>query len=347
MVKVQKSDTKKMRVLVTGGAGFIGSHLVDALVNDGYSVVVIDNLSTGKRSQVNKKAKFIKADIRNLKKIKPYFKGTDRVFHLAARVHIQPSIKDPVPTFDNNVTGTLNVLLASRDAGVKRVIYSASSSAYGDQDTAPLYEEMTPHFKNPYALSKYVGEELCRLFSGLYGLTTVSLRYFNVYGPRQVATGVYAAVLGTFIKQFKDGEPLTIVGDGNTQRDFTHVFDVVKANLAAAKSDKVGRGEVINIGTGKNYSINEVASMILTPPEQGYMLPARDFTNPHLTGGVIPSVKPETVLASAVRGNRVTYLPPRPGETRRSLANTSLARQLLGWKPTISLEEGLAMMKKL
>ncbi|MEK7154348.1 MAG: NAD-dependent epimerase/dehydratase family protein [Patescibacteria group bacterium] len=347
MVKVQKSDTKVTKVLVTGGAGFIGSHLVDALVEEGYFVVVIDNLSTGKRSQINKKAKFIKADIRNLKRIEPYFKGVNLVFHLAARVHIQPSIKDPVPTFDHNVTGTLNVLLASRDAGIKRVVYSASSSAYGDQDTAPLYEEMTPHFKNPYSLSKYVGEEMCRLFSALYGLETVSLRYFNVYGPRQVATGAYAAVLGAFIKQFKDGKSLTIVGDGNTQRDFTHVFDVVKANLAAAKSDKVGKGEVINIGTGKNYSINEVASMILTPPERGYMLPARDFNNPRLTGGVVPNVKPETILASAVKENRVIYVSPRPGETRRSLANISRARQLLGWKPSISLEEGLATLKKL
>ncbi len=339
-----KTDTKK--VLVTGGAGFIGSHLVDALVEEGHSVVVIDNLSTGKKSQVNKKAKFIKADIRNLKKIKPCFKGVNLVFHLAARTSIQPSIKDPVSTFDHNITGTLNVLLASRDAGVKRVVYSASSSSYGDQDTLPLHEEMTPRFKSPYSLSKYVGEELCRLFSNLYGLESVSLRYFNVYGPRQIATGAYAAVVGVFLKQFKDGKPLTIVGDGSVQRDFTHVFDVVRANILAVQSIKVGKGEVINIGTGKNYSINEVASMILTPPERGYMLPARDFNNPRLTGGVVPNVKPETVLASAVRENRISYIPSRPGETRCSLANTSKARQLLGWKPTISLEEGLAALLK-
>jgi UDP-glucose 4-epimerase len=346
MVKAQKSDMKTTKVLVTGGAGFIGSHLTDALVNDGHSVVVIDNLSTGKRSQVNKRAKFIKADIRNLKKIKPYFKGVDLVFHLAARARIQPSIKDPVSTFDHNITGTLNVLLAARDAGIKRVVYSASSSSYGDQDTVPLYEEMTPRFKNPYSLSKYVGEEMCRLFSNLYGLETVSLRYFNVYGPRQLLSGAYATVVGIFLKQFKDGKPLTIVGDGGIKRDFTHVSDVVRANILAAQSTKVGRGEVINIGTGKNYSINEVASMILAPPERGYMLPARDFNNPRLTGGVIPNIKPETVLASAVRENRVAYIPPRPGETRCTLANTSKARQLLNWKPSISLEEGLAMLLK-
>ncbi len=345
MEKAQKNDARAKKVLVTGGAGFIGSHLVDALVEEGHSVVVIDNLSTGKRSQVNKKAKFIKADIRSLKKIKPYFKGADCVFHLAAKARIQPSIKDPVPTFDHNVVGTLNVLLAAHDAGVKRVIYSGSSSSYGDQDTLPLFEEMIPRFKSPYSLSKYVGEELCRLFSGLYGLETVSLRYFNVYGPRQLLAGAYATVIGIFLKQFKDGKPLTIVGDGGIRRDFTHVSDVVKANILAAQSAKAGKGEVINIGTGKNYSINEVASMILTPPERGYMLPARDFNNPHLTGGVIPSAKPEAVLASAVRENRVAYISPRPGETRCTLANTSKARQLLGWKPTVSLEEGLAMLK--
>ena len=345
MAKVQKNDTKAVKVLVTGGAGFIGSHLVDALINDGHSVVVIDNLSTGKRSQVNKKAKFIKADIRNLKKIKLYFKGIDLVFHLAARARIQPSIKDPVSTFDHNITGTLNVLLAARDAGVKRVVYSASSSSYGDQDTVPLYEEMIPRFKSPYSLSKYVGEEMCRLFSNLYGLESVSLRYFNVYGPRQLLSGAYATVMGIFLKQLKDGKPLTIVGDGSIQRDFTHVSDVVRANILAAQSNKVGKGEVINIGTGKNYSINEVASMILTPPERGYVLPARDFNNPRLIGGVVPNVKPETVLASAVRENRVTYIPSRPGETRCTLANTSRARQLLNWKPSISLEEGLAMLK--
>ncbi len=335
-----------MKALVTGGAGFIGSHLIDALIKEGHSVIVIDNLSTGKRSQVNKKAKFVKADIRNLKKIKPYFKGADLVFHLAARARIQPSIKDPAPTFDHNIIGTLNILLASRDAGVKRVIYSASSSSYGDQDTLPLYEEMTPRLKNPYSLSKYVGEEMCRLFSNLYGLETVSLRYFNVYGPRQLTTGAYATVMGIFLKQLKDGKPLTIVGDGNIQRDFTHVFDVVRANIAAAGSPRVGKGEIINIGTGKNYSINEIASMILTPPDRGYVLPVRDPNNPRLIVGFAPNIKPETVLASAVREGRVVHIPSRPGETRRTLANTSKARQLLNWKPTISLEEGLATLKK-
>lgn len=324
-----------MKVIVTGGAGFIGSHLVDALVKEGYSVTVIDNLSTGKKSQVNKKAKFIKTDICDLKKIKPYFRGADKVFHLAARARIQPSIQNPVPTFESNVAGTLNVLLAARDAGVKRVIYSASSSSYGDQDTLPLHEEMSPRFKNPYALSKYIGEELCRLFSNLYGLETVSLRYFNVYGPRQLTSGAYATVVGIFLKQASLGQPLTIVGDGNIKRDFTHVSDVVRANLLAAKSSKVGNGEAINIGTGRNYSINEVAAMIIrktqpTPPIAQFALTSSNDVR--------------AILTHAVKLKKATYIPPRPGETRKTLANTTKARDLLGWKPSVTLEEGLAML---
>ena len=196
-----KVKNNKNKVVVTGGAGFIGSNLVDALIKGGHSVTVIDNLFTGKKSQVNKLAKFIKADILNLNKIKPYFRGVDQVFHLAAIARIQPSIIDPVPTMQDNIIGTLNVLLASRDAKVKRVVYSASSSSYGDQDSLPLHEEMQPSFKSPYSLSKYVGEELCRLFTNLYGIETVSLRYFNVYGPRQLLGGAYATVMGIFLKQ--------------------------------------------------------------------------------------------------------------------------------------------------
>jgi nucleoside-diphosphate-sugar epimerase len=338
-----KAVTKK--VIVTGGAGFIGSHLVDALVKEGYSVIVIDNLSTGKKSQVNKEARFIKADIRNLKKIKPYFRGADLVFHLAARARIQPSIKDPVAAFEHNVMGTLNVLLAARDAKVKRVIYSASSSSYGDQETLPLYEEMVPRFKNPYSLSKYTGEELCRLFTNLYGLETVSLRYFNVYGPRQLTSGAYATVIGIFLEQLKKGKPLTIVGDGTIRRDFTHVFDVVRANILAARSGKVGRGEVINIGTGKNYSINEVAAIILAPQsKQEYSMTAQNSGTPRFAWTIVPEVKPEAILASAVKSNKVVYIPPRPGEVLCALANISKARELLNWKPTISLEEGITML---
>jgi nucleoside-diphosphate-sugar epimerase len=335
-----KTESKIKKVIVTGGAGFIGSHLTDALINEGYSVMVIDNLFTGKRSQVNKAAKFVKVDICDLKKIKPYFKGVELVFHLAAMARIQPSIKDPAPAMNNNVLGTLNVLLASRDNGIKKVIYSGSSSSYGDQETLPLYEEMLPHFKNPYALSKYVGEELCRLFYNLYGLQTVSLRYFNVYGPRQLSSGAYATAVGIFLKQLGLGQPLTITGDGNSRRDFTHVFDVAKANIAAAKSAKVGKGDLINIGTGKNYSINEVAAMILSQNVQKY-----DGGFQIKAAAVFDSEQPEAILASALKNGLAAYIPALPGETRRTLANNSKARQLLGWKPTITLEEGLAMLK--
>ncbi len=335
---------KKNKILVTGGAGFIGSHVVDALINEGHSVTVIDNLFTGKRSQVNKKAKFIKADICDAKKIRPYFKGVDYVFHLAASLRIQPSIKNPVTTMNDNVMGTLNVLLAARDAKVKRVIYSASSSSYGDQDTLPLYEEMTPHFKSPYALSKYVGEELCRLFSNLYNLETVSLRYFNVYGPRQLSTGAYTAVIGTFVNQLKNGKPMTVVGDGKIERDFTNVFDVVKANLLAAVSNKVSKGEVVNIGTGKNYSINQIAALVFNQ-HRGNTNGSNSNYEIKLTKAGNESLNShESILAVAIKGGKVTHIPARPGEVRKTLANNTKARQLLGWKPTITLEEGLSMI---
>ena len=289
-----------MKILVTGGAGFIGSHLVDALIELGHEVIVIDNLSTGKVENINPKANFFKLDICNFEHIRYLFKGVDYVFHLAAMARIQPSIVDPSETMLNNVMGTTNVLIAARDAKVKKVIYSASSSSYGDQKVYPLTEDMKGDFKSPYSLSKYVGEELCQMFSKLYGLDTVSLRYFNVYGKRQLTEGAYATVLGIFMKQVKGGEPMTIVGDGEIRRDFTHVSDVVHANLLAMEK---GTG-VINIGTGVNYSVNEVAKLV---------------------------------------GGDWVYIPARPGESRITLADNSKARLLLDWKPTISFEEGIKL----
>ena len=297
------------KTLVTGGAGFIGSHITDRLIKEGHNVVVLDNLSTGFKKQVNPKAKFVKADIKNFGEIKKYFKGIDYVFHLAAKARIQPSIIDPAPTFYDNVIGTLNVLLSARDAKVKRVIYSASSSSYGDQQTLPLHEEMTPGFKSPYSLSKYVGEAMCKLFSDLYGIETVSLRYFNVYGPRQLTDGAYATVVGIFLKQLQDKKPLTIVSPGTIRRDFTHVSDVVEANILAMKSKKVGAGELINIGRGENYSINEVVSLILSKAKGD---------KPH-----------------------VVYIPKRSGETKVTLAENKKAQQLLGWKPKVNFKEGI------
>ncbi len=299
-----------MKILVTGGAGFIGSHIADALVN-GHEVIVLDNLSTGKKSYVNKKARFFNADIKNFGKIKNLFNGVDYVFHAAAQARIQRSIKDPLETFENNVTGALNVLLASKSAGVKKVVYSASSSAYGEHEKMPLHEDIEIKPKNPYALSKVIGEQLCKLFSELYGLKTISLRYFNVYGPRQFDEGAYATVIGIFLKQKLANKPLTLVGKGTQRRDFTYISDVVKANILSMNS-KAGNGEIINIGTGKNYSINEIAEMILG-----------------------------TNIDEAIKKGLAGYIPPRPAEVHETLADISEAKKLLEWQPSVSFEEGL------
>ena len=249
---------KKNKVLVTGGAGFIGSNLVDALIEKGLNIIVIDNLSTGKKEYLNPKADFHNLDIRDLKKVKPLFKGIDYIFHLAAQPRIQPSIKDPAESHSNNVVGTLNVLIAARDAKIKKFIYSASSSAYGDQKTLPLKEDMIPGPKSPYSLFKLIGEQYCKLFTELYNLPTACLRYFNVYGPHQSCEGAYATAIGIFLRQAKSDEALTIIGDGNQTRDFTHVRDVVQANILTMESKKVGKGEIINIGTGVSHTINEI-----------------------------------------------------------------------------------------
>lgn len=293
--------------VVTGGAGFIGSHIVDSLISRGHEVRLIDNFLTGKRERVNARATLHELDIRDFDTLAPAFAGADFVLHLAALPRVQPSIEDPRTSHDINVTGTLHVLIAARDAGVKRVIYSASSSAYGDQEVMPLNETMAPRPKSPYGLQKYIGELHARLFSEIYGLETVSLRYFNVYGPGASAEGPYALVIGKFLEQKKQGEPLTIVPDGSQSRDFTHVRDVVRANILAVESSRVGRGEVINIGGGKSRSVNEVAALI---------------------GG--PSI----------------FIEPRL-EPKRTLADIGQAKELLGWQPEIRFEEGIAELKNL
>ena len=294
-----------MKLLVTGGAGFIGSNLVDELVRQKHQVLIIDNLSTGKKEYLNPKAKFYKKDIRDYKSIKPLFRGVNCVFHLAAQPRIQPSIINPAESFDNNVLGTFNVFLAAKENKVKKVVYSASSSAYGDQKKLPLTEDMTPDCKSPYALFKYMGEEMARLFFQLYGLPVVCLRYFNVYGERQSVQGAYSTVIGIFLKQKKEGKPLTIVGDGNQRRDFTYVKDVVRANILAMKSKKV-IGHLINIGSGQNYSVNEVAKFI----DENHI-----------------------------------FIPPRPGESRVTLADISKAKKLLGWRPKTMLADWLKSVK--
>jgi UDP-glucose 4-epimerase len=293
-------------ILITGGAGFIGSNLTERLINDGHKITVIDNLSTGNKSNLHKDAEFFELDIANLEAIKPVFKNQELVFHVAAIPRIGRSIEDPAATFRSNVTGTLNVLLAARDAGVKRVVYSASSSAYGPQNKLPLSEDMPSKPLNPYALSKYIGEELCKEFTELYKLDTISLRYFNVYGPRMSAEGDYATVIGKFLRMKRDTAPLTIVGDGKQTRDFTHVSDVARANILASQIAR-GGGEVINIGAGDNHSVQEIADII---------------------------------------GGEHVYIAQRPGEVRDTLADISRAKSILGWEPKVSLKEGISELIK-
>jgi UDP-glucose 4-epimerase len=294
------------KVIVTGGAGFIGSNLTNTLVEAGYDVHVIDNLSEGKRENVNPKATLHIVDISKLEEIEPIFKDVDFVFHLAALPRVEYSIEHPIESNNANVNGTLNVLIASVKNKVKRLIYSASSSAYGEQSTIPLTEDMKPNPKSPYGLQKYIGEMYCKIWSDVYGLETVSLRYFNVYGPGNSADGGYALVVPKFLKQFKEKKPMTITGDGTQTRDFTHVRDVVRANILAMRSDRVGKGEVMNIGGGKSYSVLDIAKMI---------------------------------------GGEYEFIPARI-EPRNTLADTKLAEFLLGWKPQENFEEGIEELKK-
>ncbi len=252
---------RNKRAVVTGGAGFIGSHLVDALIERGYVVEVIDNLSAGKRERVHKDAILHVADIRDEHAIAPIIARADYVFHLAALPRVQYSIDFPKETNHVNVNGTLNVFLAAKEGGVKKVIYSASSSAYGNQETLPLHEELPAAPVSPYGLHKYIGEHVARVFSEVYGLPTVSLRYFNVYGPGLDPEGPYALVIGKFLKSRSEGVPLTITGDGEQTRDFTHVRDIVRANILAAENEGIVKGEVFNIGSGQNISINALAAL--------------------------------------------------------------------------------------
>ncbi|OGZ42246.1 MAG: hypothetical protein A3C80_01455 [Candidatus Ryanbacteria bacterium RIFCSPHIGHO2_02_FULL_45_43] len=293
-----------MKCVVTGGAGFIGSHLADALVERGHEVHIIDNLHSGKKEHVHKDAVLHIIDIRDLEKIRKVFKDLGAVkcvFHLATLPRVPFSIEHPIETNAVNVDGALNMLVASKDAGAEKFVYSASSSAYGDQNTLPLTEDMRVNPKSPYGLQKYIGELYCKIFYEVYGLPTVSLRYFNVYGPRYNPEGDYALVIGKFIKQKRQGKPLTITGDGSQTRDFTHVSDVVQANILAMESDKVGKGDVINIGGGSNTSINALASLI---------------------------------------GGPVQYIEARL-ESKDTLADIKKAKELLGWEPKMQFEEGI------
>lgn len=254
-------------VLVTGGAGFIGSNLVKHLISLGVSVRIIDDLSSGKRENVPSGVDFLKSDLSSMctKDLCMFMSDVDTVFHLAAKARVQPSIEDPMTFNKANVDSTLNVLVASRDVGVKKFVYSASSSCYGDTKVVPTPESAPINPVSPYGLQKYIGEEYCKLFSEIYDLDTVCLRYFNIYGPGMSHDGAYSLVLSVWKNQFDKGLPLTVTNDGKQKRDFTHVDDVVQANVLAALTDKKLKGQSFNVGTGRSFSMNEVVEMIGHP----------------------------------------------------------------------------------
>ncbi len=295
------------KMIVTGGAGFIGSSLVDAWIARGDEVHVVDNYAAGKRDdRINPKATYHDVDIRDYDKLSPIVEGAQFVFHEAALPRVQFSIDHPLESLSVNVMGTANVLRAAHEGGVKRVIYASSGSVYGDQDRLPVTEDMQVAPNSPYGLQKYMGEMLCRNWSEVYGLSTVCLRYFNAYGPRTNPDGAYAQALGKFLKQKKEGMPLTIWGDGTHTRDFTHMSDIVRANLLAAESKNVGKGEALNIGTGREISVNEIAAIVGGP----------------------------------------TVNEPERREISRTAADNSLAKKLLGWEPVKKFEDGVAELKK-
>ncbi len=295
--------------LVTGGAGFIGTNLVKALLEAGNTVKVYDNYAGGKKAdRILPGAEYITGDIRDLAQLKKACVGVEGIFHLAALPRVVFSVENPLETHDVNVNGTLNVLIAARDTGVKRVVFATSSAAYGIQPPGPFKEDGSIKKPlSPYALHKLIGEEYCRVFSELYGLETVALCYFNVYGPYFDPEGAYALVIGRFIKLRQEGKPLTIRGDGEMSRDYTHVSDIVRANILAMTKDTVGKGEVINVGNGDPHSVNELAALI---------------------------------------GGDTIFVPALAGEMPYTHADNAKAERLLGWKPTIKLAEGVAQLKK-
>ncbi len=294
--------------LVTGGAGFIGSHLVDRLIADGHSVVVIDDFSLGKEGNIPARPELtlyrqsITEDLSNIFRKHRF----DAVFHLAALPRVQYSITYPRESHEANANGTLNLLISARDAGVKRFVFSSSSSVYGDQPTLPLNESMHPLPMSPYALQKLIGEHYCRLFAELYGMETVSLRYFNVYGPRQNPDGAYSGQIPKFFDKLLRGETPIINGDGEQTRDNTYVADVVEANILAAKEGNIW-GDYFNIGGGQNYSVNATAIKILA-----------------LTKSLLTPTHGPAVI-----------------EPRNTLADVAKAKSALGWEPKTDFETGL------
>ncbi len=299
-----------MRYLVTGGAGFIGSHIVDALVARGEQVVVLDDFSSGKTQNLaaaRGAIELVRGSICDLDAVRQACHGVDFVLHQAARTSVPRSVEDPLETNHVNIDGTLNVLLAARDAKVKRVVFAASSAVYGETPALPKAESMAPVPISPYGVTKYVGELYAQVFGRTYGLENVSLRYFNVFGPRQDADSPYSGVLSKFCTALLAGQTPVIFGDGSQSRDFTYVENVVQANLLACEAKDVS-GMVLNVGTGARITLNEVLEML-----------------GRISGR--PS-KPE-------------HLPPRTGDILHSQADISLARKHLGYSPTVGFEEGL------
>jgi UDP-glucose 4-epimerase len=297
-----------VKTLVTGGCGFIGSHLTEQLLSQGHEVVILDNLSCGRLANITSfekhpKLRVITADIVDREQIAPLFTGVDWVFHLAGIADIVPSIERPDAYFQNNVVGTLNVLQCARDAGVKRLVYAASSSSYGIPAQYPTPESSPIQPQYPYALTKYMGEELVLHWAQVYKLPAVSLRLFNVYGPRSRTTGAYGAVFGVFLAQKLNGRPYTVVGDGQQTRDFTYVEDVANAFVHAAQSE--ASGEAINVGSGNHYSVNYLVSLL---------------------------------------GGEKVHIPKRPGEPDCTFADTAKIKRLLNWAPKVSFEQGAQNM---
>lgn len=307
------------KFVVSGGAGFIGSHIVEYLLRNDHEVVILDNLSSGNKVHLKKllehdKLTFSKVDIGNwgaLSKLFSHFQDAEGVFHLAACARIQPSIKEPMLTHRSNATGTLNVLEMMRMTGVKKIVYSASSSSYGLKPDLPCFETAPAIPQTPYAVTKLMGEMYCKTWTRLHGIQSVCLKYFNVYGRRSPLKGSYAPVIGLFFRQGILKQPLTVVGDGEQKRDFTHVSDVVEANMLAMKEAHSASGETINVGTGCNVSIADLANTIKVK-----------LGNKNIT------VEVENV-------------PERVGETFETLASYNKAEKMLGWTPRITLEEGL------
>lgn len=298
-----------MKTLVTGGCGFIGSHMVDRLLAEGHEVIVIDNLASGQVRNLehhkdNKNLRIHIADISQFEKIVDAFEGVEHVYHLAALADIVPSIEKPIQYHNSNVNGTINVLESCRKHGIKRVVYAASSSCYGLPDNYPTKETDEIRCQYPYAVTKYLGEEYCMYWEQVYKMNITSVRFFNVYGPRARTSGTYGAVFGVFLAQKLNNKPFTVVGDGQQTRDFTYVTDIVNACYMTAQRNDVS-GEIFNIGSGNTYSINSLVNLL---------------------------------------GGEITYIPKRPGEPDCTFADTTKIAERIGWKPLVTFEQGVQIM---